>query len=153
MEGKGLVKGLRRETLVNSAGRHGVRGQEQSCTDYQLAKVGKSQIQEYRYRGYLKGKEQAARYGVRIKGYLAVASKSEDDQKQKRQRIMKEGNCRGTWVTQSIRHLPSAQFMISGSWDRAPCRAPCLEAVGSLLLLLPLLLPSTLAVSLSLSNK
>ena len=27
---------------------------------------------------------------------------------------------RGAWVVQWIKHLPSAQVMISGSWDEAP---------------------------------
>ena len=31
----------------------------------------------------------------------------------------------GAWVAQSIKHLPSAQVMISGSWDRALHWAPC----------------------------
>ena len=35
-----------------------------------------------------------------------------------------------------VEHLPSAQFMIPGSWDQAPSRAPC--SVGGLLLPLPL---------------
>ena len=28
-------------------------------------------------------------------------------------------------VAQWVKRLPSAQVMISGSWDRAPCQAPC----------------------------
>ena len=39
---------------------------------------------------------------------------------------------RGAWVAQMVKHLPSAQVMIPGSWDRALHRASCLE--GSLLL-------------------
>jgi len=35
-----------------------------------------------------------------------------------------------------VEHLPSAQVTISGSWDRAPHRAPC--SAESLLLPLPL---------------
>ena len=31
---------------------------------------------------------------------------------------------RGTWVTQSVKHLPSAQVTIPGSWDRDPHQAP-----------------------------
>ena len=31
---------------------------------------------------------------------------------------------RDTWVAQSVKHLPSAQVMISESWDRAPHGAP-----------------------------
>ena len=37
----------------------------------------------------------------------------------------------GAWVAQSVKHLPWAQVMIPGSWNRAPCRAP------------PLFLPSS----------
>ena len=40
------------------------------------------------------------------------------------------------WVTQWVKWLPSAQVMISGSWDRAPHWAPC--SAGSLLLHFPL---------------
>ena len=47
---------------------------------------------------------------------------------------------RGTWVAQSVGHLPSAWVMTPGSWDRAPHLASC--SVGSLLLPLPL--PATL---------
>ena len=55
---------------------------------------------------------------------------------------------RGTWVAQLVKHLPSAQVMISReSWDRAPCWALC--SAGSLLLPLPLPLPCLC----SLSNK
>ena len=52
----------------------------------------------------------------------------------------------GAWVAQSIKHLPSAQVMIPGSWDRALHQAPC--SVGGLLLPLPL--PNPLAHALSL---
>ena len=49
-------------------------------------------------------------------------------------------------------HLPSAQVMISGSWNGDPCWAPC--SVGSLLLPLPLPLPPLmLALSLSLRKQ
>ena len=44
----------------------------------------------------------------------------------------------GAWVAQLIKHLPSAQVMISESWDRAPRWASC--SGGSLLL--PLLMLS-----------
>ena len=54
-----------------------------------------------------------------------------------------------TWVAQSVKHLPSAQVMISGSWDGALGQAPC--SVGSLLLPPPL--PPACELSLSLSNK
>ena len=30
----------------------------------------------------------------------------------------------GAWVAQSVKRLPSAEVMISGSWDRAPCHVP-----------------------------
>ena len=46
-----------------------------------------------------------------------------------------------------VEHLPSAEVMILGSWDRVPHLAPA----GSLLLPLPLSLP--LSVCLSLINK
>ena len=49
------------------------------------------------------------------------------------------GKQQGPWVVQSVKHLSSAQVMISGSWDRAPRQAPC--SAQSLLLPLPLLLP------------
>ena len=58
---------------------------------------------------------------------------------------------RGAWVAQWVKPLPSAQVMISGSWDRVPHRAPC--SAGSLLpplLSLPASLPTC---DLSLSNK
>ena len=42
----------------------------------------------------------------------------------------------GTWVAQSVKHLPLAQVMILGSWDPAAHGALC--SVGSLLLPLPL---------------
>ena len=35
---------------------------------------------------------------------------------------------RGAWVAQSVKCLPSAQVMISGSWDRAPHQVPPLGA-------------------------
>ena len=56
---------------------------------------------------------------------------------------------RGTWVTRSVRHLPSARVIVLGCWDQAPHRAPC--SAGSLLL--PLLLPTTPCLCSSLSNK
>ena len=60
----------------------------------------------------------------------------------------------GTWVAQSVKHLPLAQVMIPGSWDQAPHWAPFSE--GSLLLPLPLPLPAAppaYVLSLSQSNK
>ena len=48
-------------------------------------------------------------------------------------------------MAQSVKHLPLVRVMISGSWDRAPCWAPC--SAGSLLLPLPLLLPPAHALS------
>ena len=54
---------------------------------------------------------------------------------------------KGTWVSQWVKPLPSAQVMISGSWDRAPHRALC--SGGSLLL--PLSLPAALPTCDSLS--
>ena len=45
----------------------------------------------------------------------------------------------GTSLAQSVEGLPSAQVMISGSWDEAPHWAPC--SAGSLLPPLPLSLP------------
>ena len=61
-----------------------------------------------------------------------------------------------TCATQLVKRLPSAQVMISGSWDRVPHWAPC--SAGSLLLLplllpLPLFTPPSSVHSLSLSNK
>ena len=43
-----------------------------------------------------------------------------------------KSNSRGTWGAQSVKHLPLAQVMISGSWDWAPREAPC--PMGCLLL-------------------
>ena len=37
---------------------------------------------------------------------------------------------RGTWVAQLVRHLPSSQVLILGSWDRVLHRAPCEEPVS-----------------------
>ena len=57
-------------------------------------------------------------------------------------------------MAQLVKHLPLAQVMILGSWDRAPHRAPC--SAGSLLLPLPLPLlvfPLTLSLSLCQLNK
>ena len=51
---------------------------------------------------------------------------------------------RGTWVAQLVKHLPSAQVMISRSWDPAPHWALC--SAGSLLL--PLLLLHALSLPL-----
>ena len=62
---------------------------------------------------------------------------------------------RGTWVAQSVKHLPLVQVMIPGPWDGAPYQAPC--SVGSRLLSLPLPLLHLgslfLSLSLSFSNK
>ena len=41
--------------------------------------------------------------------------------------IDKEEMQRGAWVAQSVKHLPSSQVMISGSWDRVLHQAPCVE--------------------------
>jgi len=43
------------------------------------------------------------------------------------ERNKKHQNCnkRGTWVAQSVKHLPSAQVMIPRSWDQALHRVPC----------------------------
>ena len=48
------------------------------------------------------------------------------------------------WVAQWFKPLPSAQVMMSGSWDRAPHRALC--SAGSLLPPLALCLPLCLHV-------
>ena len=40
-------------------------------------------------------------------------------------------NMRGTWVAQSVEHLPLALVMISGSWDRTPCWALLSEESAS----------------------
>ena len=57
---------------------------------------------------------------------------------------------RDAWVAQSVKHLPSAQVMIPGSWDQVAHQAPC--SMGSLLLSLPA--PSSAySLSLSLTNK
>ena len=52
----------------------------------------------------------------------------------------------GAWVAQLVKHLPSTQVMVSGSWDQVPHQAPF--SAGSLLL--PFYLCSLV---LSLSNK
>ena len=52
------------------------------------------------------------------------------------------------WVAQSVKHLPSAQVMISGSWDWVPHGVP--YSAGSLLLPLPLPLPTVYVCMLSL---
>ena len=58
---------------------------------------------------------------------------------------------RGTWVAQSVKHLPSAHVMIPGSWDRVPHGA--LWSTGSLRLPLPLSLPPAHVRTFSLSLK
>ena len=58
---------------------------------------------------------------------------------------------KGTWVAQLVKLLPSAEVMISGSWDQAPGWAPC--SAGSLCLPLPLLVHPTSSCDISLSNK
>ena len=55
----------------------------------------------------------------------------------------------GLLSAQLVKCLPSTQVVLSLSWDGALCLASC--SAGSLLLSLPLLLPTT--YSLSLSNK
>ena len=52
-------------------------------------------------------------------------------------------------MAQSVKHLPSAQILVSGSWDRVLHQASC--SAGSLLLPLPLLFP-LLVLSLNLSQ-
>ena len=55
-------------------------------------------------------------------------------------------------MAQSVQHLPSAQVMTSGSWDRVLGYAPC--SAGRLLFLLPLpAAPSACAVLVCLLNK
>lgn len=48
----------------------------------------------------------------------------------------------GNWVAQFIKHVPSAQVLISGSWDRTIYRAPCSTGSLYLPLLLLILTPS-----------
>ena len=55
---------------------------------------------------------------------------------------------RDAWMAQLVKHLPSAQVTIPGSWVQAPHWTPC--SGGRLLLRLPLPL---LVLSFSLSNK
>lgn len=54
---------------------------------------------------------------------------------------------RGAWVGQSVKRLPSAQIMISGSWMESCLGLPAQRGVGFLPLSLP---PLVLPVSLSL---
>ena len=49
----------------------------------------------------------------------------------------------GIWVTQSVKHLPSAQIMIPGSWDRGLGWAPC----SAMSQLFPLPLPCLCSLS------
>ena len=58
----------------------------------------------------------------------------------------KEVTFRGTWIAELVRHLPSTQVMIPGSWDWTPHWDPC--SSGNLLL--PLLV---LSLSLCQINK
>jgi len=39
------------------------------------------------------------------------------------QKVVKNKELWVTWVAQSVKCLPLAQVMMSGSWDQAPCRA------------------------------
>ena len=58
----------------------------------------------------------------------------------------------GTWMAQSVKHLPSSWVMVLESWNQASYWAPC--SAGSLLF--PLSLPATsptYVLALSLSNK
>ena len=55
----------------------------------------------------------------------------------------------GTWVAQPLKCLPSAQVVISESWNGVPPQAP--RSAGSLLL--PLLCPSPCLHSFTLSLK
>ena len=60
--------------------------------------------------------------------------------------ISLEMDFRGTCVAQLVKHLPLAQVMIHGSWNRVPHQAPC--SVESLLLpfSVPLPLPLLMLV-------
>ena len=59
-----------------------------------------------------------------------------------------------TWVAQSVKHLPSAQVRISGSWDGAHIRLPTQQGLCfSLSLCLPPQLVFSLSLSLSQINK
>ena len=69
-----------------------------------------------------------------------------------RQKNITSKNCRRKkCLGDSVKCLPLAQALISGSWDRAPHRA--LWSAGSLLLLLSLPLPPLISHSLSQINK
>ena len=63
----------------------------------------------------------------------------------------KKADFGGTWLAQLVKHLPSAQVMIPGFWDRVLHQAPCLA--GSLLLPFPLLLLIANACTLSIKLK
>ena len=52
--------------------------------------------------------------------------------------VFKKLELRGAWGAQSVKHLPSAQVTILGSWDRAPSQAPLLLSLPLPLLLLML---------------
>ena len=63
--------------------------------------------------------------------------------------IKKEEVSMGAWVAQMVGHLPSAQVMISRSWDQASLPVSC--SVGSLLLSPTASPPALLSLSLCLS--
>ena len=65
-------------------------------------------------------------------------------------KIVKNKVNRGAWVAQWVKPLPSAQVMVSGSWDRAPHQALC--SAGSLLASLSLCLLLCLLVIYPSSN-
>ena len=72
--------------------------------------------------------------------------------------LIKNRGYQGAWVAQSVKHLPSAQGMISVSWDEGLCRAPCtgVSLLLPLIVSLPLLVLSfslSLTHSLSQMNK
>ena len=65
---------------------------------------------------------------------------------------IKNGGIRGSWVAQSVGCPPSAQVMISESWDCALCHQSPFSAGTLLLPLLPACAISV-SISVSLSNK
>ena len=54
--------------------------------------------------------------------------------------VWSERRRRGTWVVQSVKHLPSTQVMIPGSWDRGPPVGSLLSGASASLLLCLLVL-------------